>query len=286
MQWSALINQFADSLYAANHSEHTIRAYRTDIRQLLRWFDEEMVEPPPIQEVSDSDLERFMGSQRQAGLASQTLKRRVASIRRFFRWAHDRGIMEENPAAGLSSPRSHYLPEYCPTPEEVSAILRRCRHRLTWAIMGTLYYTGLRIGELCGLRLSDVQLDRGLLVVREGKGGKSRHLPLSPPAKEILTTYREEIRPDVDSELFFATGSGALSPGYAGKLIRRERRRQGIKQPLTAHSFRHAFATALYEQGVDLKKLQSLLGHSNLNTLQIYVHLSRDSLAEAVNRLE
>ena len=280
------IERFVDRyLVLKSRSYQTRRAYRGDLQQFADYLSATRGDEIKLEDVDKTDLEDFLYHLRQKKLDSTTIKRRGSALRSFFEWAENEGLREESPAETIPLPKTNKKVPFCPEPEEVKKFMETCEAPLTECIIGTLFYTGLRISELCNLRRDDVQLERSTLIVQGGKGGKSRKIPLSDSAKEILQYYLDEVRSISSSSQFFATSTGKLSSGYAAKLIRVERQRQNYPYPLTAHSLRHAFATALHRKGCDLRKLQALLGHSSLKTLEVYVHLSSRDLEDAVNML-
>ena len=280
------IERFVDRyLGLKGRSYQTRRAYRGDLQQFADYLSGIYGDKIELADLYKTDLEDFLFHLREKELDSTTIKRRGSALRSFFEWAEKEELIEKNPAETVPLPKTNKKVPFCPEPEEIKKFMQNCDHRLTKCIVGTLFYTGLRISELCNLRRDDVQLERNTLIVRGGKGGKSRKVPLSDSAKEILQYYLDEVRCISSSDRFFATNTGKLSSGYAAKLIRVERERQNYPYPLTAHSLRHAFATALYRKGCDLRKLQALLGHSSLKTLEVYVHLSSRDLEDAVNML-
>jgi len=280
---SRVIEEYVDGeLMLQGKAPSTRRCYLTDLRQFAAFCRSGgQVE---LSEVEKSDVEGFLHGQMRQGLSQNTVRRRGFVLKGFFRWAEGEGYCED-PARRVAVPKYRARFPYCPSEEEVKRMLDNCHDPVARVIIATLFYTGIRIGELTSLQLDDVDLDRGVLKVCNGKGGRDRLIPLSRPARKILETYRVNVRPTVGTDNFFATRTGKLSDVWAGRLIRQEKERQGIDSPLTAHSLRHAFATHLYRKGCDLRKLQKLLGHSSLQTLEVYVHLNTEDLQDSVELL-
>jgi len=285
MKLDELVVEYIDSyLVLQGKAYNTRRCYRTDLRRFEEYCDESNHGMPAIEEIERSDVEGFLHAQLRDGIAQNTVRRRAFVIKAFLGWAAEECHCEDV-GQRVPVPKYKEIFPYCPTEDDVKDILANCHDPVARAIIGTLFYTGLRVGELCALKLGDVDLGKGTLAVRDGKGGKDRLLPLNDRVRGILDDYLHNVRPTVGTDRFFATRTGKLSTVWAGRLIKREKERQNIDSPLTPHSLRHVFATHLYRKGVDLRKLQKLLGHSSLQTLEVYVHLSTDDLLEAVNLL-
>ncbi len=286
MELEAAVRDYLDrEMVLQGRADNTRRCYGTDLGQFIDYCREHVGAKPGVECVGREHVEGFLHRQLLAGVGRATVRRRGFVLRGFFRWARETGLCGENPAERVPVPRSRRPLPYCPGGELVESMLHACSDPTTRALIATLFYTGMRVGELCSLALDDVRLEEGRVLVRRGKGGKSRFIPLHSKLVPVLRHYGEQVRPDVDSDRFFSTSSGRMSTRWASLLIERERHRQGITDPLTPHSLRHAFATELYKKGVDLRKLQALLGHSSLQTLEVYVHLSGRDLQEAVDRL-
>ncbi len=265
-------------------SEDTQRSYRGDLRHFSLFLAGKHGRVMKVADITNDDIEDFLFEQ-QKRLSSKTVKRRGSTLRSFFSWAKREGHAAPELTADVPLPKTTKPLPYCPSKEVVRDFLNTCTDPTVWAVVSTIYNTGLRIRELCSLKLTDVDLDQGALTVHNGKGGKDRQVPLNRTVQKVLRKYLRDIRPSTRSDNFFATRTGGLSVRWASTLIRTERRRQGKPEALTAHSFRHAFATHLYQQGCDLRKLKELMGHASLNTLDLYIRLGQNDLADAVNLL-
>ena len=295
-------------------SVHTVMAYRRDLIQFLQYAGRAGVTDPG--QVEPLLLRRFLALQRTRGLAAASIARKAAALRAGFRFLARRGLVTEDPAAGLGVPRG---PKRLPVvlkprqvdrllagPEPVDPIGLRDR-----AILELLYATGIRVGELCGLRLGDVDLAADTVLVL-GKGAKQRVVPFGEPARDALLDYlangRAAMLPGTDrpppsTRPSRRAGDGAGGPSAGGRdagvdrealffnrrgkpmtqrdvrgMLERYRVAAGAPAGTSPHTLRHSYATHLLEGGADLRAVQELLGHVALTTTQTYTHVSNERL--------
>jgi len=291
------VRRFTEALWLEDGlSEQTVEAYARDLGAFASWLDRTTARPAgaPIDEAiaacRASALEAYLASRDDLAVRSQA---RVAStLRRFFAWLAREHVVADNPAAHLSVPRAGRRLPGTLTEAEVEDLLAAPDHELSneardRAMLELLYATGLRVSELVGLTLSELNLRQGVVRV-VGKGGKERLVPLGEPAADALETYLARTRP----ALVGKHPTDALFPGREGRAltrqsfwhaIRRYAVRAGIDKPLSPHTLRHAFATHLINHGADLRVVQMLLGHSDISTTQIYTHVAQARL-QAIHR--
>lgn len=222
-------------------------------------------------------------------LASSTLSRRIAALKSFFKYRVRHEDAPDNPASLLSSPKKiGTLPETL-SPDEIFALIDsmddiKAEHTRNRAIFTLLYASGLRVSELCGLKLSEVDFGSGFLRVR-GKGEKARIVPMGERAKNELKHYlgaRRELDPEARSDFLFLTRRGKnLSPRMVRVALNHAMEAAAQKKHISPHTLRHSFATHLLENGGNIRVIQEMLGHSSLSTTQIYTHLSIDRLKES-----
>jgi integrase/recombinase XerD len=220
---------------------------------------------------------------------------RLTTIQGFFKWLCRKYYITANPAADLELPKvEKRLPRQVLTAHEAEQILNLpdlstpvgIRDR---AMLEILYATGMRRKELVGLRLYDLDLGRGTVMIREGKGKKDRLLPIGQRAAAWLDKYLEEARaklvvePD-ERQIFLCVSGKGLTPGVLGNVVHEYVQRSGIGKIGSCHLFRHAMATLMLENGADLRYVQQMLGHARLNTTEIYTHITIQKLIE-VHRL-
>ncbi|MDI9627263.1 MAG: tyrosine recombinase XerC [Acidobacteriota bacterium] len=276
----------------ANRSEHTIRAYRGDLEALLTHLASQGI--TRLDEVRLPDLRSWLADQLAAGLAPATLQRRSGAVRVFFRWAVAQGLCDADPAAGLKSPR---VPRRLPrtlsqndTETLMAAILDAAAldngpaGARDAAILEVLYSSGLRVGELCGLDLPDIDRQRGVLRVL-GKGNKQRSVPIGQPAQRAVDSWLarrpEWLTPASGNAVFLGRRGGRLDQRVARRVVHDAMRAIPEAPDVGPHGMRHAMATHLLEGGADLRSVQEILGHASLATTQIYTHVSGDRLKQA-----
>lgn len=276
----------------ANRSEHTIRAYRGDLEALLTHLASQGI--TRLDEVRLPDLRSWLADELAAGLAPATLQRRSGAVRVFFRWAVAQGLCDADPAAGLKSPR---VPRRLPrtlsqndTETLMAAILDAAAldngpaGARDAAILEVLYSSGLRVGELCGLDLPDIDRQRGVLRVL-GKGNKQRSVPIGQPAQRAVDSWLarrpEWLTPASGDAVFLGRRGGRLDQRVARRVVHDAMRAIPEAPDVGPHGMRHAMATHLLEGGADLRSVQEILGHASLATTQIYTHVSGDRLKQA-----
>lgn len=282
----ALIEDFTRHLSLERRlSPHTVAAYRADLMGLAAFLSRQ---GSGLDRATHAILRRWLAQLATLGRARSSIARKAAAIRAFYRFAHRRGSVPENPAALLASPRvPSRLPAVLKAPEAAS-LVEAPEGGDAWAvrdraILELLYAAGLRVGELCGLSLGDLDLERRRVRVR-GKGGRERELPIGEAAAEALTTYlagaRAETAPDGgDAEALFYNRRGRpIGPRDVRALVDTYRRRVLVGRRATPHTLRHSFATHLMEGGADIRAVQELLGHASLANTQRYTHVSRRRL--------
>jgi len=279
---AAIIDAFVDSLWLEDGlARNSLAAYRRDVQALADWLGD-----ASLYETSEADLQRYLADQFTRSRAS-TANRRLATLRRFFRWALRDGKVRADPTLKLTNAR---MPARFPkalAEAQVESLLAApdvetplgLRDR---AMLELLYATGLRVSELVGLRLVELSLNEGLVRV-VGKGSKERIVPLGEEARSWIERYfarsRGELLGGRGSDAVFVTQLGAaMSRQMFWRLIKRYALVAGIDAPLSPHGLRHAFATHLLNHGADLRVVQLLLGHADISTTQIYTHVARERL--------
>ncbi len=284
------VEDFAAHLaHERDRSEHTIRAYVSDTRACLRWCATDG--SAGLDEVTLAQLRAWLGVLAAGGAARSTLSRRSAAVRTFFAWALRTGLVETDPALRLASPkRQRSLPDVL-TREGAAAVLDVAAvaaddedpiHLRNRAVLELLYATGIRVSELTGLDVDDVDRDRHVVRVL-GKGRKERIVPFGAPADEALGAWLETGRPPVVTSasgpaLFLGRRGRRVDPRQIREVVHALLAHVPDAPDLGPHGLRHSAATHLLEGGADLRMVQELLGHESLATTQIYTHVSLDRL--------
>jgi|HubBroStandDraft_1064217.scaffolds.fasta_scaffold11551_1 integrase/recombinase XerD len=291
---------FLEYFAARGYSPQTLQVRSDGIRRFIRWADERGIHTP--QEVTRPILERYrrhLYHYRKVNgepLSFATQQQRLMPLRAFFKWLSRENHILSNPASELELPRIHRrLPAHILSREEVEQVMaltlrtddqgrldpKGLRDR---AILETLYSSGIRRGELVNLKLYDVDVKNGTLLVREGKGKKDRYVPLGARAIHWIGRYIEEVRSELVIEpdegwLFLHEFGEPFQKNRLSDLVTRYLRTLGITAG-SCHLFRHAMATQMLENGADIRFIQAILGHAQLTTTEIYTHVTIMKLKE------
>jgi integrase/recombinase XerC len=272
------LQAFADYLkFEKGYSRHTLKNYLADMDH-LRTFGGERDLSTLDQRTLRGYVASLFGKLQPASIA-----RRLSSVKTFYRYLLRKGALEVSPAEGLNLPK---LPKKLPrflVQEEAGRIVEtepdKARDR---AILELLYGTGIRVGELTGLVLKNVDLDEGWVRVR-GKGNKERVVPVGAKAKEALASYLKE-RGREDGPLFVGASGKPLTERTVQRVVKKSALKAGLMKRTTPHTLRHSYATHLLEAGADLRGIQELLGHSNLSTTQKYTQVSLQHLMDVYDK--
>lgn len=298
VSWS--LERFSASLVSV--SDATNAVYCRDLRDFVTWADELGVDEPT--RMNRRTIRRYLAFLDQGGYAKRTIARKASAIRRYFDWARKNGVVESDPTIGLSAPKGRArLPRILPD-AEVHALLDTPLAKVAGdapertardlAMLELLYGSGLRVSELCGLTLGQLELAQQRIRVW-GKGQKERVCPVSEPGIEALKSWLDcrgifaaDASPDSPSSPASNTalvGHGPEDPVFVnlrGKRITPRDVRRVIDRramsPTHPHALRHTYATHLLDGGADLRAVQELLGHADLSTTQIYTHVSKEHL--------
>lgn len=280
-----MVTEYLRWLKTNNFSTWTIKAYQADLAEFSDFV------PVPLSAVDKGEIRSYLAMLKSRGCSHRTMARKLASLRSFYRYALLAGHIQANPAKEISSPRFRgALPRFL-YPQVVSQLLDLppatplgLRDR---AMLDLLYATGIRVGELVGLSLTDFRSDSRQILVT-GKGNKQRLLPVNEEAVRSLTVYINRARPRLDggcsTRLWLNAGGRALGQRGVRWIIDKYCRRLAVNIAVSPHVIRHSFATHMLENGADLRSVQELLGHSSLSTTQIYTHVTRERLKSVYNQ--
>jgi integrase/recombinase XerD len=281
-----IIENFIDNLWMERGlSDNTLNAYRTDLQGLARWLAEK--EDTSLLEADRQQLLAYLSVRVQQGARPRTTARFISSMRQFYQyWVREKRLSND-PSDKIEAPKLGRSLPHALTEAEVVALLSApdtkqplgVRDR---AMLELMYATGLRVSELVGLKLTEVNRRQGVIRTR-GKGGKERLVPMGEEAAHWLTHYQEEVRPDLlkgeaHEALFVTRRKETMTRQAFWYLIKRYASQAGISKPLSPHTIRHCFATHLLNHGADLRAVQMLLGHNDLSTTQIYTHVAKERL--------
>ncbi|PWN57079.1 site-specific tyrosine recombinase XerD [Abyssibacter profundi] len=283
-----LIDRFVDMLWMERGlSDLTLTAYRSDLEGFARQLYQQGI--ADLLSADAAAVQACLGARLQRGHKPRTVARLLSSLRRFYRYLVREAIIEADPTALIQSPRlGRPLPKTL-TEQDVERLLNAPDTRTPLglrdrAMLETLYASGLRVSELVGLQVHEVNLRHGVLRVT-GKGGRERLVPLGETAAQWVDRYLREARPALvemrrSDDLFVTQRGQAMTRQNFWRIIKQTAVRAGVSSPLSPHTLRHAFATHLLNHGADLRAVQMLLGHADLSTTQIYTHVAKARLAE------
>jgi integrase/recombinase XerC len=278
-----------------NASANTVKSYREDLGQALDFLRERLggrgLAPASL---TTRLLRAYLAWLHEQGYAKTTISRRVAAVRSWCRFMCRQGILSANPADSLRPPRQdkklpHFLGEdkltaLLDAPEAEAPMGERDR-----AILETIYSAGLRVSELTGLNVDDVDLDSGMAVVR-GKGKRERLALLGPQALSALKRWLDRRtalmrrRPRPQKALFLNKNGTRLTSRSVGRLLQKYLAQAGLDPRTSPHTLRHSFATHLLDRGADIRSVQELLGHRSLSTTQIYTHVTTNRLKDSYHK--
>jgi len=286
----ALIDSFLEYLVTERASaENTIQSYENDLKSFGLWLDEAAL---GFLDVNTGTLADYTSFMKQTGLKATSMNRKISSIKQFYRFLNEEGVIQTDPARDMVMPkRAQYLPEVL-SADEILRLLNSpdistplgIRDK---AMLELLYATGLRVSELVKLRISNVNLGAGFLITK-GKGGKERLVPLGEAAMSWTKVYIETIRQSLlvkkTDTLFSSVRGSAMTRQNFWHIIKRYALAAGIFREISPHTLRHSFATHLLAGGADLRSLQMMLGHSDISTTQIYTHVTSQRLKDVHKR--
>lgn len=266
---------------------NSVRSYQIDLLRLIENF------PNRLETLGPDDLSGHIESLYAGGLSPRSISRHITTLRNFYRFLIEEGLVSADPTEFLSSPKQWAtLPKYlnraemdrllgAPSLDKPSGVRDR-------AMLELLYAAGLRVSELCSLPLAGVDLEAGLLRVT-GKGSKQRVVPFGEAARESMERYLADGRSQLlkgraSSALFVTNRGGPMTRQAFWKLLRGYGLRARVQRTLTPHVIRHSFATHLVEGGADLRSVQIMLGHADISTTQVYTHVARRRLRETIDQ--
>jgi len=282
------VELFADYLaFDRGLADRTVAAYQRDLARFLDFLEEAGRRSP--QEVQPADLRAYIYQLTEGGMAPTSIRRAQSALRTYFGFLLGEGTLEDDPTERMESPRvGRVLPDTL-SREEVFRLLESpdATHPLYWrdrAILEVLYGSGLRVSELTGLGLTDVDFREEVVLVF-GKGSKERLVPMGGAAARAVERYLREVRPGLErgkgrGRIFLNARGTPISRTAVWTLVKTAARRAGIQKGISPHTLRHSFATHLLEGGADLAAVQELLGHADISTTQIYTHVDREYLRE------
>ena len=281
------INKFMNYLkIEKNASGHTVLNYSVDLKDFASFLGSSSVES-----VNYLFLRKYLAHMKEKNYSKRTVARKLASLRSFFKFLYREGYIKTNPSSGISTPKlDKKLPIFLDT-DEVSKLIEApdekdlsgLRDR---ALMETLYSTGIRVSELVGMNLSEIDFISGVIKVF-GKGKKERLAPIGDKALRAIRNYLDKRgigKLNDKKAVFLNKDGGRLTDRSVRRIIEKYIKRTSLREGVSPHTLRHSFATHLLNRGADLRSVQELLGHMNLSTTQIYTHVTTQRLKEVYDK--
>jgi len=270
-------------------SEHTVKSYQRDIKRLSSYCTDKSI--PHWADLKQSDIRSHIASRHRQGISSKSLQRELSAIRGFFNFLLKNRLADSNPAQYIKAPKqARKLPKTLDV-DQINGLLEAGANSALeirdLAMFELFYSSGLRLSELAALDLTDVDLPDNSLIVRTGKGGKSRILPIGSKAVTAINNWlqqRLQIVAVSEPALFVSTRGTRLGQRNIELRLEQWCKKKGIAEHIHPHMLRHSFASHLLESSQDLRAVQELLGHSTISTTQIYTHLDFQHLADVYDR--
>ncbi|MHA3044424.1 site-specific tyrosine recombinase XerD [Riemerella anatipestifer] len=292
MDWNERIQDFANALkFEKNLSSNTIDAYTRDIKK-LQYFAEDQLNHTSALDISYEQIQEYLYQISKNYTNERSQSRWISSIKAFFKFLHEDELRADNPARLLETPKlGLYLPDTLSF-EEIESLIEAIDKttslgKRNHTIIETLYGCGLRVSELVELKISNLNFEEEFIIV-DGKGGKTRLVPLAQYTAKLIKDYLLEVRSEIKinpkhSDILFLNRRGSkLTRVMVFIIIKDLALQANIKKNISPHTFRHSFATHLLKNGADLRYIQEMLGHSSITTTEIYTHLDNEDLRETI----
>lgn len=279
------IKDFVRYMKLIDRSKQTIRGYEKELIYFDNFLSVKHNCPMYIEDIKLIDIEDYLLDQKERDISSASRSRSVYILRSFYNYCTKKDIVDKNIAALIEPVKVKQKERDFLTEEEFEELIEAITHPVIKTVVQTLFYTGGRISETLDLTLEDVDLEKRVIHIIEGKGGKDRDIPINDKLYQILTNYLDNIR-EADSDNFFALEkTGSVSTTYVNRLINDAADEIGLEKQVSAHVLRHSFGTNLLEKGASVVSIQKLLGHANLAVTTRYLHQDMTKLSDAVNLL-
>ena len=271
------LSTFLNALTGKNRSTATIRAYQTDIQQFLSYLHATNVSIKTPADVEKVDVVEYLSALARKELTGIARARKMSALREYFRFLEGIGVITKSPTTGIETPKRERNGRQVLRPDEYTRMLSLAgANPRDYAILQVFLQTGIRVSELANLRLGDIDFIKPAITVR-GKGSVEREIALEKKGVHALKSYLA-VRGESFSERVFLNYQGEpISERGIRKLVVKYRKEAGITKKASCHTLRHTFATCKAEKGVPAYQLQQWLGHANLNTTQIYIHLGKQN---------
>ena len=267
-------------------SKNTIDAYKNDLKDFLSWLNKINIQD--YKKVTETEINEYVAHLFKNGLKSTSVNRKISTLKSFYLFLIKKQLISLSPLSEVITPKKEqYLPSSM-SEDEVEQLLQSPNIELDIeirdkAMIEMLYATGMRISELINLKMIDIDIERSVLKVL-GKGSKERLVPFGEKASDSLSYYLKKRKKSSAKEVFLSNRGKKMTRTGFWQRIKIYLSREGLKDTISPHTLRHAFATHLLNRGADLRSVQLLLGHSDLSTTQIYTHIAKQRLGEVLKK--
>ena len=283
----ANLRSFLDHLYIEKGlSQNTVKAYEADILAFINWIKENT--KLKLKDIKEENINKYIAYLFELNLKSSSVNRKISSIKSLYMFLVKKNILKNSPVNEVISPKQEkYLP-FSMSEDEVDKLLNSPKtsnkiEKRDKAMIEMLYATGMRISELVNLKITDIDTQRCVVKVL-GKGSKERLIPFGEAALESLNAYLSDREESTSKEIFLSNRRTKISRIAFWHRIKLYLSRENLKNSISPHTLRHAFATHLLNRGADLRSVQLLLGHSDLSTTQIYTHIAKQRLSDVLKK--
>ena len=267
-------------------SKNTVDAYKNDLKDFLSWINKINIQD--YKKVTETEINEYVAHLFKNGLKSSSVNRKISTLKSFYLFLIKKKLISLSPLSEVITPKKEqYLPSSM-SEDEVEQLLQSPNIELDIeirdkAMIEMLYATGMRISELINLKMIDIDIERSVLKVL-GKGSKERLVPFGEKASDSLSYYLKKRNKSSAKEVFLSNRGKKMTRTGFWQRIKIYLSREGLKDTISPHTLRHAFATHLLNRGADLRSVQLLLGHSDLSTTQIYTHIAKQRLGEVLKK--
>jgi site-specific recombinase XerD len=283
-----VIPTFYEWLDAKGMRDETVRGYKNDLNQFHKWMSNRANGPVFLNEIDRQHFEgfvRFLKQERECKPA--TINRKINAMSTFFNCMKRKKLVPENPLEDFDRVKVPTTERIHLNREEVEAIIKAIKHPVIHYFAMMMAHTGIRVKECIHLNMKDVNLEEGYVQVINGKGGKDRRVPMNRNLIQNMKEYLEHHRPESDSLYFFALKkTGTVSDQYVNQMLKEACEKANIKKHVTSHILRHSFASYLVKKDTHVAVIQRLLGHADVRTTSVYLHVQQDDLRKAVNQID
>lgn len=286
MLFEKAVELFKEYLIMKQNSKKTITNYIPQLKGFNHYLCQEYNRPLYLDEVKPDDLHKYLFNVlSEENYSSSHRHNMITAFKSLYNFSTLKELCPINTGKLVKNIRTHTKERTFISEIEFIKLMKHIELPTVKAALYTMFYTGLRISEAVDLEIKDVDMEREHIYVREGKGKKDRIIPINEKLKKALADYLNNIRLDNGSDWLFTYRKGVISKTTVTRVLRETREKLGIERQITPHVLRHSFASGLLERGVDLFRVQKLLGHDSLETTSIYLHTDMEELERAVNML-